>query len=275
MIVLEQVSYWYEVGKESIPALNDISFTIQEGEFLAILGPNGSGKSTLARHLNGLLQPREGKVKVDGLSTLDDKSIWQIREKVTLVFQNPDNQIIGTLVEEDIAFGPENLGLPQSEIRKRVEEALSAVGITAYAKREPHFLSGGEKQLVAIAGALALKPKYLVLDEPTSMLDPAERSRLLAVLKSINRRHKISIILITHEALEAVLADRILVLYQGRIALEGTPYEILTNEQKLSNLGVRAPQMTILTSHLFKLGIQLRRKPITPDEMIEELCLLN
>lgn len=269
LIELKNVSYRY---RETI-ALANLSLQVNSGEFLAIIGPNGSGKSTLAQHLNGLLLPTEGEVLVDGISTTkaDSDQIWEIRRQVGMVFQNPDNQLVATTVEEDVAFGPENLGLPSTQIRERVDWALSQVGMSHLSRAEPHKLSGGQKQRVAIAGVLAMKPKCIVLDEPTAMLDPQGRLEVWETLGGLQKQG-ISIILVTHFMEEAAMAQRILVLSQGRVALCGSPQEVFSQGEELTGLGLELPQIAELSHELRKSGIPVPSHIITPEALVGWLC---
>jgi energy-coupling factor transport system ATP-binding protein len=269
LIELKNVSYSYQDTK----ALSNLSFEIEKGEFVAIIGPNGSGKSTLAQHLNGLLLPTEGTVKIDGISTgdADSSQIWEIRRRVGMVFQNPDNQLVATTVEEDVAFGPENLGLPSYEIQSRVRQALCQVGMEHLSRAEPHKLSGGQKQRVAIAGVLAMEPASIVLDEPTAMLDPQGRIEVWDTLTSLNRKG-ITVILVTHFMEEAAMADRVLVLSGGELALEGTAQEIFSKAALLSKLGLELPQIAELREMLRLSGIPVPSHIFTPEAMVEWLC---
>jgi len=246
---------------------------VNSGEFLAVIGPNGSGKSTLAQHLNGLLLPTEGEVLVDGIatSTADSDQIWEIRRQVGMVFQNPDNQLVATTVEEDVAFGPENLGLPSALIRERVDWALEQVGMSHLSRAEPHKLSGGQKQRVAIAGVLAMKPKCIVLDEPTAMLDPQGRLEVWETLRGLQQQG-ITIILVTHFMEEAARAQRILVLSQGSLALCGSPQEVFGHGQKLSQLGLELPQIAELGHELRKSGILVPSHIFTTEALVTWLC---
>lgn len=269
MIRLDRARYTFP-GR-STPALNDLSLTINEGEFLVILGRNGSGKSTFCLHLNGLLQPAGGSVSVDGLSTLNPDDVWKIRQLVAMVFQNPDNQIVATVVEEDVAFGPENLGLPRSEIRTRVDDALAAVGLSELSRYDPHLLSAGQKQRVALAGALAMQPKYLVLDEPTAMLDPAGRERILETLHRLNRDTGTTIIYATHFVEEAVRASRTIVMADGAVELDGRPAEVLADPDRLGLLGVGVPVVRALGLRLAARGVGPAGVALTSDELVEAL----
>lgn len=275
LIKVEDLQYIYNenMANEFI-ALHDINLTIHEGEFVAIIGTNGSGKSTLAKHFNALLLPTGGSCKIDGIDTNSSDKLWTIRQKVGMVFQNPDNQIVATLVEEDIAFGPENLGVPSDEIKTRVEQALKAVGMEEYRKHAPHLLSGGQKQRVAIAGALAMQTKCLVLDEPTAMLDPQGRLEVLETVKSLHKKLGITIVYITHFMEEAVEADRVVVMKNGSILDEGTPRAIFTQVQKLKELGLDVPLAAQVAYQLRNAGIKLPENIITDEELAVALCQL-
>lgn len=237
--------------------LKGIDLDIHRGEFLAVLGHNGSGKSTLAKHMNAILSPTSGKVIVDGIDTSDENQLFEIRRRVGMVFQNPDNQMVATIVEEDVAFAPENLGVPRDEIRRRVDEALETVGMTAFKRHAPHMLSGGQKQRVAIAGVLAMKPEVLVMDEPTAMLDPSGRAEVMRTIKKLNREEGMTVVLITHYMDEAVQSDRTVVIDSGSIALEGTPEQVFPQVEKLKTLGLDTPQSTYLIYMLNKQGLNL------------------
>lgn len=255
-----------------VRALDDVSISIEEGEFIAIIGTNGSGKSTLAKHLNGLLLPTGGQCLVAGLNTADPDQIWQVRQTVGMVFQNPDNQIVAAIVEEDVAFGPENLGVQPEEIRNRVDEALTLVGMEEYRHHAPHLLSGGQKQRVAIAGVLAMRPRCLVLDEPTAMLDPLGRQEVLATVTKLNREEKITVIYITHFMEEAVAANRVVVMERGKITMEGTPSVIFSQVQKLKKLGLDVPVAAEVAYSLRQEGIKLPDNIITDEELVVALC---
>lgn len=274
MISFEDVHFWYgekESESKVTPVLQGISCILQEKEFVVLLGRNGSGKSTLAKHCNGLLLPKRGSVRVDGMDTRDASVLWEIRKRVGLVFQNPDNQLVATTVEEDVAFGPENLGLPPAEIRKRVDEALEKVGMVAYKKREPHTLSGGQKQRVAVAGVLAMRPKYLVLDEATAMLDPEGRAELLQLLQEL--RNEVGILHITHNVEEALLADRVLVIDGGRIVAEGHPREVFLVGRAIEQWGLELPQIIDVALLLWKDYPDLfKALPLSPHELVDALC---
>lgn len=275
MIEFKDVSFWFSEDETLIEkkdeVLSHIDLTIPKGEFVVLLGRNGSGKSTLAKHCNGLLLPKKGVVLVDGLSTIQTEQLWDIRQKVGLVFQNPDNQIIATTVEEDVAFGPENLGLHQNEIRIRLDEALTIVGMNDYRKKEPHLLSGGQKQRVAIAGVLAMHPEYLVLDEATSMLDPEGRSEIMSLISEL--KDSITIFHITHYIEEAVDADRVLVMDQGQIVAQGTPATIFNMREKIYNWGLELP---LVTETAWLLQLQFPHLypslPLRAEELVTALC---
>lgn len=264
-IKFDNVSFAYELEDEEIVrAVNDFSLEVPEGQFLAVLGHNGCGKSTVAKLINGILVPNKGKVTVKGMDTSDESKTVDIRRTVGMVFQNPDNQIVATIVEDDVAFGPENLGVEPSEIRKAVDNALKAVGMYEFRKREPHRLSGGQKQRVAIAGVIAMNTKCIVMDEPTAMLDPQGRKEVMDTVMKLNREFGITVILITHYMDEAVKADRVVVMDGGRIALDGTPKEVFRNVEKMKQLGLDVPQATELAYRLRKKGFKL------PEDILDE-----
>ena len=272
MIEVNHLSHLYvDENGNDVRALDDVSLTIRRGEFVAIIGTNGSGKSTLAKHFNVLLQPTGGNVTVCGFDTLDDEHIWNIRQHVGMVFQNPDNQIVAAVVEEDVAFGPENLGVPSAEIRKRVDDALAAVNMTEYAEHGPHLLSGGQKQRIAIAGVLAMKPDCIVLDEPTAMLDPKGRLEVLETIHRLNKEEGITIVIITHFMEEAVTADRVVVMKNGVKLQEGTPREIFTQVDTLKDLGLDVPVAAEVASKLIQKGIDIPNDIITNDELVDAL----
>ena len=256
-------------------ALDGVSLEVYRGEFVAVLGANGSGKSTLARHLNALLLPDSGRVRVDGLDTSEAQNVWPVRERVSMVFQNPDNQIVAAVVEEDVAFGPENVGLPPAEIRRRVQEALETVGLFALRRRAPSALSGGQKQRLAIAGALALNPACLVLDEPTAMLDPAGRREVLSTVRSLNREAGVTVVYITHAMDEAALADRVVVLSRGKVALTGSPRAVLTRPEQLRPLGLEPPPGAVAADRLRRAGLRLPPDILTLEELVDALCRLK
>lgn len=257
---------------DSITALEEISVTINKGEFVAVLGHNGSGKSTLARHMNALLKPTNGTVWIKGMDTKNDDNIWNIRQAAGMVFQNPDNQIIATIVEEDVAFGPENLGIPPKDIRKRVDDALATVGMSNYWDRSPHFLSGGQKQRIAIAGVLAMKPDCIILDEPTAMLDPSGRKEVIDSVTRLNREEGITIILITHYMEEAVKADRVIVMDHGKIVMDSVPKDVFSKVEEMQALGLDVPQTTECAYLLNKQGIRLPNGILAIDEMVNAIC---
>lgn len=252
-------------------AVDNVSLEVEPGQFIAILGHNGSGKSTLAKHLNAILYPTEGTVWVDGMDTTDDNNIWKIRNAAGMVFQNPDNQIIGQVVEEDVGFGPENMGVPTEEIWERVEESLKVVGMYEYRKSSPNRLSGGQKQRVSIAGVLAMHPKCIVLDEPTAMLDPIGRREVVNAVRGLNQVEGITIILITHYMEEIVHADKVYVMDKGHIEMEGTPREIFSRVEKLKELRLSVPQVTEVAYELRKKGLPLPAGILTIDELVESL----
>lgn len=265
IIKFDNVSFAYELEDEGVVnAVNDFSLNVPEGQFLAVLGHNGCGKSTVAKLINGILVPNKGKVTVEGMDTSDEEKTVDIRRIVGMVFQNPDNQIVATIVEDDVAFGPENLGVEPSEIRKAVDNALKAVGMYEFRNREPHRLSGGQKQRVAIAGVLAMKTKCIVMDEPTAMLDPQGRKEVIDTVMKLNKDYGITVILITHYMDEAVKADRVVVMDNGNIALDGTPKEVFRNVEKIKSLGLDVPQASELAYRLRKKGMKL------PDDILDE-----
>jgi energy-coupling factor transport system ATP-binding protein len=256
-------------------ALDHVSLTVNRGEFVAVLGMNGSGKSTLSRHFNALLLPTEGKVLVDGMDTAVEQNLWPIRDRVGMVFQNPDNQIVAAIVEEDVAFGPENQGVPADDIRQRVAEALATVGMTHMRERAPHLLSGGQKQRVAIAGALALRPACLVLDEPTAMLDPSGRQEVVDVVRRLNRELGMTVVWITHFMEEAVLADRVVVMAGGKVQLEGAPGEVFVQAERLRELRLDVPAAVAVAGRLRAAGVPVPHGVLTLEELVDALCLLH
>ena len=256
-------------------AVKDVNLEVKKGEFLVILGHNGSGKSTIAKHMNALVLPTEGIVVVDGLNTGDSENVWNIRSKAGMVFQNPDNQLVATIVEEDVAFGPENLGVEPSEIRRRVDESLESVGMSKYKRHAPHLLSGGQKQRIAIAGMLAIQPKCIIFDEPTAMLDPSGRRDVLNTIKDLNKNYGMTIVLITHYMDEAAQADRIIVMDEGSIVMEGTPREIFPKVESMKKIGLDVPQVTELAYELKNAGIDINEKILNVDELVNELCQLR
>lgn len=277
MIKCENLVFKYTSHEDGIEkyAINGVDLTVNKGEFLVVLGHNGSGKSTLAKHMNALLIPSEGYVYVDGLNTKDKDNVWDVRAKAGMVFQNPDNQMVATIVEEDVAFGPENLGVDPKEIRKRVDESLEKVGMSEYKRHAPHLLSGGQKQRVAIAGILAMQPECIIFDEPTAMLDPSGRKEVLRNIKEINKEYGITIVLITHYMDEAAQADRIVVMDEGKLILEGNPKDVFSQVELMKKIGLDVPQVTELSYELRKEGIDLDSKIINVDEMVDALCQLK
>ena len=276
MIKIENLVHKYTIWKDENTksektVLDGISLDIPSGQFVAILGPNGSGKSTLARHLNVLLLPDEGKVWIDGKDTQAKERLYEIRSRVGMVFQNPDNQIIGTIVEEDVGFGPENLGVPTKEIWERVDASLEAVGMTEYRHHSPNKLSGGQKQRVAIAGILAMKPKCIVLDEPTAMLDPNGRKEVIATITKLNKEEHVTVILITHYMDEVIGADKVFVMDEGKVVLSGTPREVFSKVEHLKALRLDVPHTTELAFELEKSGIPMKRGILTIEEFTQEL----
>ena len=275
-VVYEYIRRDEEGNVEGITrAVNDVSLDIEQGQFIAILGHNGSGKSTFAKHINALLSPTEGSIWVDGMDTKDADKLWDIRQTAGMVFQNPDNQIIGTIVEEDVGFGPENLGVPTPEIWERVDASLAAVGMTEYRHHSPNKLSGGQKQRVAIAGILAMKPKCIVLDEPTAMLDPNGRKEVIATITKLNKDEHVTVILITHYMDEVIGADKVFVMDEGKVVLEGTPREVFSKVEHLKALRLDVPHTTELAFELEKSGIPIRRGILTIPELTEELLRIK
>ena len=274
-IDVKNLIYEYKNVDSVRRAVNNINIQIQKGKFIVVLGHNGSGKSTFAKHLNAIFTPTNGTVLIDGLDTKDENKVLEIRQKCGMVFQNPDNQIVATVVEDDVAFGPENMGVPSQEIRKRVDDALSVVRMSEFATKAPHLLSGGQKQKVAIAGIIAMKPDCIILDESTSMLDPRGRKEVMNTVKKLNKEENITLIHITHFMEEAVDADYIYVMEEGEIVLEGTPKEVFINIDKLQSLGLDVPPMTLLCNELKKQDIQISPDILTVEEMIDSLCQLK
>jgi len=276
MINVVNVSYAYQYteGNKIDWVLNNINLKINKGEFVAILGHNGSGKSTLAKHFNSLLRPTKGSVFIKDMDTLDESIQWNIRQTVGMVFQNPDNQIVATTVEEDVAFGPENLGVDPAEIRERVNHALKTVDMYEYRKHAPHLLSGGQKQRIAIAGVIAMKPECIVLDEPTAMLDPVGRHEVMNTIKKLNREEGITVVLITHYMDEAIQADRVIVMEKGNIIMDGKPKLVFSNVEKLKQVGLDVPQVTELSYELRKENVNIRKDILTIDECAQELLNL-
>lgn len=273
IISIENLCFDYknEETEEVNHVLKGVSLDIGRGEFVAVLGHNGSGKSTLAKHLNVILTPTSGKVMVDGFDTADENNLFEIRRRVGMVFQNPDNQMVANIVEEDVAFAPENLGVPGEEIRKRVDDALEAVNMSKFAKHAPHMLSGGQKQRIAIAGVLAMEPEIIVLDEPTAMLDPIGRREIMETVKRLNRERNMTVVLITHYMEEAVEADRVIVVDSGLIEFDGTPAEIFPQVERMRGLGLDIPQSTELVYTLRKMGIDIDADVLTVEECIDRI----
>lgn len=271
LIEIQNVSYAYEDA--AAKALNNVSLTINDGEFVAVVGHNGSGKSTLAKHLNALLLPTEGKVLVDGMDTADEADTLSIRQRVGMVFQNPDNQLVTTIVEEDVAFGPENIGVPGNEIRTRVDRALAAVGMEKYAHSAPNMLSGGQKQRIAIAGMLAMQPKVLVLDEATAMLDPKGRRDIIDLVTKLHKENGITVVMITQYMEEAIGADRVAVMSGGEMILEGTPKEVFSQDELLHKHRLDVPVMQQLANRLNAHGANLPKCILSVEEMAQAICL--
>ena len=257
---------------ETKRAVDGVEIDVKKGDFVAILGHNGSGKSTLAKHINALLLPSEGEVWVAGMNTKEENHVWDIRQSAGMVFQNPDNQIIGTVVEEDVGFGPENMGIPTEEIWERVEEALKAVGMYKYRKHSPNRLSGGQKPRVAIPGSVAMHPQCIVLDEPTAMLDPNGRKEVIRAVRALNMVEEITVLLITHYMEEVVHADKVIVMDEGKVVMQGTPKEIFSHVEELQKLRLDVPQVTLLAHELKKKGIPLPDGILTIEELVNELC---
>ena len=272
-IIASDLCYAYPEAERR--AVDRVSMRVKKGEFLAILGHNGSGKSTLAKLFNALYVPSAGSVWVCGLDTKDDELVFDIRQHAGMVFQNPDNQIVATVVEEDVAFGLENNGVPPREIRVRIDEALRAVNMSEYAKKAPHMLSGGQKQRVAIAGVLAMKPDVIILDESTAMLDPSGRAEVMSTVHRLNEEEGISVVIITHYMSEAATADYVIVMDEGKIAMSGTPREVFTQVERVRALGLDVPPMTNLADMLRKDGVGIRPDVLTVEEMVEEVCRLS
>ncbi len=252
-------------------AVDDVNLDVQAGDFVAILGHNGSGKSTLAKHINAILVPTEGTLYVDGKDTSDESKLWEIRQSAGMVFQNPDNQIIGTIVDEDVGFGPENMGVPQQEIWQRVEDSLKAVGMWEYRSHSPNKLSGGQKQRVAIAGVVAMKPKCIVLDEPTAMLDPNGRKEVIRTVRELNQKEHVTVVLITHYMEEVIHADKVIVMDQGKVVMQGTPREIFSHVEELKAYRLDVPQATLVAHELKKAGVALPDGILSNEELVCEL----
>ena len=281
MVQTEKLVFEYEKRDEEgnvigvSRAVDEVDIDVQEGQFIAILGHNGSGKSTLAKHINAILVPTQGTMWVNGRNTKDPEELWNVRQSAGMVFQNPDNQIIGTVVEEDVGFGPENLGVPTDEIWQRVEDSLRSVGMIEYRHHSPNKLSGGQKQRVAIAGVVAMEPKCIVLDEPTAMLDPVGRREVLKTVQKLREQKKVTVILITHYMEEVVDADKIYVMDHGHVVMEGTPREIFSRVDELKSYRLDVPQVTLLADEMRKRGLKIPDGILKKEELVEALCQLN
>ena len=269
--MIQATNLWFGYSEEREKALSGVNFTAEKGEFIAVLGSNGCGKSTLAKHFNAILLPEKGKVVVEGMDTADDERLFDIRQKVGMVFQNPDNQIVATIVEEDVAFALENMGVEPTEIRRRIDEAMEKTGVYKFKDKAPHHLSGGQKQRVAIAGIIAMRPDYIVLDEPTAMLDPEGRRKVLKTIKSLNKEYGITVILITHYMDEAAQADRIVVMSKGKVVKEGTPKEIFSQVELVKSLSLDVPQTSEIAYELSKMGYKLSTEAISIDECAQQI----
>lgn len=271
MIDINSVSFNYDSSSKYNDVLKNINLTIKKGEFVAILGHNGSGKSTLAKHFNAIVAPTEGKVFVENMDTSDENNLWDIRSKVSMVFQNPDNQIVATIVEDDVAFAAENLGYPSDKIRESVDKSLEIVGMSAFKKHAPHLLSGGQKQRIAIAGVLAISPDAIVLDEPTAMLDPVGRNEVMNAVYTLNKQYNITVVLITHNMDEAVMCDRVVVIDQGCIKIDDVPKKVFSDVEMMKNIGLDVPQVTELAYILNKNNIDIPCDILDVDECVKEL----
>ena len=274
-LIYDYIRYDENEKEETFRAIDGVDLEVEPGQFIAVLGHNGSGKSTLAKHLNALLVPSEGTVWLDNMDTRDDSHIWDIRQEAGMVFQNPDNQIVASVVEEDVGFGPENLGVETPEIWKRVAKSLEGVGMTAYRKHSPNKLSGGQKQRVAIAGVVAMQPKCIILDEPTAMLDPHGRKEVLKVVHELNREEKVTVILITHYMEEVTDADYVYVMDHGKVVMKGTPREIFSQVETLKAYRLDVPQVTLLAHELKESGVDVPDGVLTTGELVDALCRLN
>ncbi|MCC0654556.1 energy-coupling factor transporter ATPase [Clostridioides sp. ES-S-0001-03] len=274
IIKVNNISFEYITDEAKLKAIDNLSLDVKKGEFVAIIGHNGSGKSTLSKNLNAILMPTEGNILIDGMDTKEEERLWDIRQTAGMVFQNPDNQIVATIVEEDVAFGPENLGIEPKEIRRIVEESLKSVGMYDLRGRQPHLLSGGQKQRVAIAGIIAMRPKCIIFDEATAMLDPSGRKEVMKTIKRLNKEESITVLHITHFMEEAVEADRVVVMEKCKKLLEGTPKEVFSKIEMLKEIGLDVPCMTELSSLLIEEGINISSDILTVDEMVMELCQL-
>ena len=274
-LIYDYIRYDENEKEETFRAIDGVDLEVEPGQFIAVLGHNGSGKSTLAKHLNALLVPSEGTVWLDNMDTRDDSHIWDIRQEAGMVFQNPDNQIVASVVEEDVGFGPENLGVETPEIWKRVAKSLEGVGMTAYRKHSPNKLSGGQKQRVSIAGVIAMHPKCIILDEPTAMLDPNGRKEVLKVVHELNREEKVTVILITHYMEEVTDADYVYVMDHGKVVMKGTPREIFSQVETLKAYRLDVPQVTLLAHELKESGVDVPDGVLTTGELVDALCRLN
>ena len=277
MISIQNVSFEYKTGegREDVLALDDVSFDIKKGDFVGIIGHNGSGKSTLAKLLNAIYFPTNGDIIISGMNTKDEKNLWNIRQKAGMIFQNPDNQIVATIVEEDVAFGPENLGVPHEQLRGRVDDALKKVNMYGYKDKKPHELSGGQKQRIAIAGILAMNPECIILDEPTAMLDPKGRMEVLNTIKRLNKENGTTIILITHYMEEIVDCDNLFIMNKGKLAYDGKPKEVFTKVDFLRELRLEPPFATKASYEMKKAGIDIEKNVLTIEELVEEICQLK
>ena len=273
IIEVRNLKYKYDSESENY-TLNDVSFQVKKGEWLSIVGHNGSGKSTTVRLIDGLLEAESGDIIISG-DKLTAENVWEKRRQIGMVFQNPDNQLVATIVEEDVAFGPENLGVPPQEIRKRVDDALEKVGMSEYKRHAPHLLSGGQKQRIAIAGILAMQPKCIIFDEPTAMLDPSGRKEVMNNIKELNKKHGITVILITHYMDEAAEADRVVVMDKGKVIIEGIPRDVLSEVETMKKIGLDVPQVTEICYELQKAGVNIDTKILNVNEMVSALCQLK
>ena len=274
MLETKDLTFYYpaEEGREATAALKEVTLQIEKGSFVVVLGHNGSGKSTLAKHMNAVVLPSSGKVYVEGMDTCDENLLREIRRRVGMVFQNPDNQIVANVVEEDVAFAPENLGVPSREIRQRVDDALAAVGMSEFARHAPHLLSGGQKQRIAIAGVIAMEPECIVLDEATAMLDPVGRREVLSTIHRLNRERGITVVLITHHMNEAENADRVIVMDHGHVAMDGTPRQVFARVAELKKMGLAAPHTVELMAELNSSGMLLPLEALTVEECADAIC---
>lgn len=277
IIEAKNLTHYYQDSEDADKtfSINGVNLSVKRGEFLVVLGHNGSGKSTLAKHMNALLLPTGGKIYIDGIDGSQIENTWEVRKRAGMVFQNPDNQMVATIVEEDVAFGPENLGVEPLEIRKRVDDALKEVNMYDYRKHAPHLLSGGQKQRVAIAGILAMRPKIIILDEPTAMLDPSGRVEVMRTIRALNKEYGITVVHITHFMEEAVQGDRIVVMEEGKIIIDDVPRNVFMNVALLKSVGLDVPQVTELAEALSKEGVALPQGILTIEEMVEALCRLK